>query len=164
MITLLSKPSNYVLALVLSGTLSACSATGKPASTTKVSTDPNQITIASNTLYAALGGKPGVKALSEQFIMEIASDDRIRPRFAKTDIGRFHHMMQDHLCELTDGPCSYEGDTISRTHGGMNIRTSEFNAMVQALMRAMDKEQLPIATQNRLLARLAPFHSHVVGR
>lgn len=118
----------------------------------------------SETLYHRLGGKSGVETLTEQFIIEIAADETLRPRFAKSDIGRFHRMMQEHVCELSDGPCQYTGDNMKRTHGGMNIRSSEFNSVVEALMRAMDSMKLPISTQNQLLARLAALQPEVIGQ
>ncbi len=150
---------------VLCLVISACSTTSKPVPserTASVASHENLDTAL--TLYDQLGGKDGLSALSEQFIKEIASDDRIRPRFVKTDISRFHRVMQEHMCELTDGPCEYSGDSVKTIHGGMNIRSGEFNAMVQALMRAMDSLVLPITTQNQLLERLAVFQPDVVGQ
>ena len=116
------------------------------------------------TLYDALGGAAGVEALSERFIREIAADDRIRSHYKDTDIGRFHRMMQEQMCEKTGGGCVYTGDDMRRTHGGMNITPVEFNAIVEALMRAMDARGLTVATQNRLLALYAPMYHDIVDR
>lgn len=151
-----------VFCLVLA--ISACSTTGKLTSSERAdSLTAHESGDISPTLYNQLGGEDGLIALSDQFIIEIASDDRIRSRFAKTDISRFSRVMQEHMCELTDGPCEYSGDNIKQIHGGMNIRSSEFNAMVQALLRAMDSLHLPIGTQNQLLARLSVFRPDIVG-
>ncbi|MFK7862223.1 MAG: group 1 truncated hemoglobin [Granulosicoccus sp.] len=141
--------------------LNACSTAGS--STSSGSTSQQASENGSLTLYEQLGGRTGVEKLSEQFIIHIAADKRIRERFAKSDIGRFHLMMQEHLCDISDGPCEYSGDDMQKTHGGMNIRSSEFNAVVEALMNAMDVVQLPISTQNRLLARLGPLRPEIVG-
>lgn len=157
-----------VISLTLSGlllALSACTAPTKPTfSDSSQSVDTPREKSKSTTLYDQLGGQPGVEELTEQFIVQIAADESLRLRYAKSDIGRFHKMMQEHMCEVTDGPCRYTGDNMKRTHGGMNIRSSEFNALVEALMRAMDNVQIPISTQNQLLARLAVFQPDVVGQ
>lgn len=118
----------------------------------------------SGSLYAALGRAPGVASLTDQFITELASDNRIRHRFANSDIGRFHGMLELHICELAKGPCVYTGDSMKRTHGGMDIQSAEFNAVVEALMRAMDSLDLKIGTQNRLLATMAPMQADIVGQ
>ena len=119
---------------------------------------------ASPTLCNLLGGGDGLSKLSVQFITEIAVDDRIRPRYAEADIGRFHRMMQEPPWEVTDGSCKYSGESMAKTPGGMNIRSSEFNALVEALMQAMNSLQLPISAQNNLLARLAVYRPDIVGR
>lgn len=117
-----------------------------------------------DTLYHALGGSEGIEALSIEFLKAIAADDRVRPYYKNTDIGRFHHMMQMFVCELAEGPCKYTGDTMKRTHGGMNIKSSEFNALVEAMMRAMDTVGLNPGVQNRLLAIMAPMRGDIVGQ
>lgn len=140
--------------------LSACTSAYKPvkaSSSEGVTTDRT-----SRTLFSELGGHEGIQALSHQFIKEIAANKRVRSRFAKTDIGRFDRMFQEHICSLAGGPCTYTGDTMQKTHGGMNIQPSEFNEMVANLIRAMEARQLPVTTQNRLLAILSPMRSDVI--
>ena len=58
-------------------------------------------------------------------------------------------MMQLQMCERTGGGCTYTGDDMRRTHAGMNIDPTEFNAIVEALMRAMDARGLPMADAER---------------
>lgn len=117
-----------------------------------------------DTLYLALGGSNGIENLTTEFIKELAADDRVRPYYKNTDIGRFHSMMKLYVCELAEGPCVYTGDNMKRTHGGMNIKSSEFNAVVEALMRAMDTIELNPGVQNRLLAIFAPMRPDIVGQ
>lgn len=120
-------------------------------------------TASEKTLYDDLGGKEGVEILTADLIREIAADPRIRGHYKDTDIGRFHHMMQLQMCETTGGGCVYPGDDMVRTHGGMNITKTEFNGGVEAMMRAMDKNKVPVATQNRVLELYAPMRSQIIG-
>ncbi|MFK8082196.1 MAG: group 1 truncated hemoglobin, partial [Granulosicoccus sp.] len=140
--------TTLVLVLVNTLSFSACTATGKTRPDPTVPQNPQGTSL---TLYEKLGGPTGVEKLSEQFIIQLAANERTRIRFAKSDINRFHIMMQEHICDITDGPCKYSGDNMKKTHGGMNIRSSEFNAVVEALMKAMDSLELPVSTQNKLL-------------
>ncbi|ASJ71454.1 group I truncated hemoglobin [Granulosicoccus antarcticus] len=116
------------------------------------------------TLYEELGGAAGVDTLTTDFIRKIAADERIKGRYRDSDIGRFHRMMGEQMCLLTGGGCTYTGDDMLRTHAGMKITRVEFTAIVEALMLAMDKNNIPQGTQNRLLELYAPMHNDIVDR
>lgn len=47
-------------------------------------------------------------------------------------------------------------------HTGLGISDAEFNAVVADLIDAMTKLDISVATQNRLLARLAPLYKDIV--
>lgn len=113
-------------------------------------------------LYDELGQQQGISQLMESFVLEIAADERIIHHFENVDIDRFHRMLSEHICELSGGPCEYMGESMVTVHTGMNISRAEFNAVVEHLMTAMDEQQLPVSTQNRLLAILAAFHKEVI--
>ena len=150
-------------------TFSACSTTstsepGAPAAALPGEAASAQSYHGDDTLYEALGGASGIELLADNFVIELAADERVRSRFEKSDIGRFHNLIQLQICELSDGPCIYTGDDMRRTHGGMNIQSREFNAVVEAMMRAMDKSGLNPGVQNRLLAILANMRADIVGQ
>lgn len=113
-------------------------------------------------LYEELGGRSGISQLVETFILEIARDDRIIHYFANADIDRFHAMLTVHLCEVTGGPCTYEGTAMADVHRGMAISASEFNALVEDLIAAMEAEDIPVGTQNKLLAILAAMRDDII--
>lgn len=114
------------------------------------------------TLYTALGGAEGVEQIADNFIMEIAYDDRVIGYFEDTNVERFRQFFIEHMCMLTDGPCEYTGDTLIDTHVGMNITEAAFNAIVEDLMAAMNKADIAIGTQNRLLARMAQLREQII--
>lgn len=118
---------------------------------------------AEDSLYQELGGQAGISQLMETFVLEIASDDRIIHHFEKTDIERLHRLLTEQVCVIAGGPCEYTGEDMVTVHTGMNITRAEFNALVEDLMSAMEQEQVPVTTQNRLLAALAELHPEVVG-
>jgi hemoglobin len=47
-------------------------------------------------------------------------------------------------------------------HAGHNYTNTEFNAIVDDLILAMEQCGIPVTTQNRLLAKLAPTYKDVV--
>ncbi|MDH7943239.1 group 1 truncated hemoglobin [Pseudohongiella sp. SYSU M77423] len=115
------------------------------------------------TLYDDLGGQPTIDRIADEFIMEIAYDDRVFPRFADSNVQRFREKIIEHFCMIANGPCVYTGDSMVQTHTGMNISEAEFNAVVEDLIAAMDTVGVNIGTQNRLLARLATLRPQIAG-
>lgn len=115
-----------------------------------------------DNLYLALGGEEGVRVITENFIRQIARDDRVIDHFEDSSVERFREKMHEHLCLVADGPCVYTGDTMVDTHTGMGVTEGDFNAIVEDMMAALTEAGVPIGTQNRLLARLAEFYSEIV--
>lgn len=113
-------------------------------------------------LYTALGGEAGVEQIADNFISAIANDDRIFAYFEDTNVERFRRFFIEHMCMLTDGPCEYTGDTLVDTHVGMNVTEADFNAIVEDLMAAMNKADIAISVQNRLLARMAKLREQII--
>ncbi|HEY1632266.1 MAG TPA: NAD(P)H-dependent oxidoreductase [Rhizomicrobium sp.] len=62
------------------------------------------------------------------------------------------------------GPCAYTGRDMYETHKGLHLTNMDFNAVVEDLQKAMDKDGVPFATQNRFLARLAPMQHDIVTK
>jgi len=114
------------------------------------------------TLYAQLGGEPGVRAITERLLDRFANDPQVAPFFAHVDIPLFARHFSEFICVVADGPCRYSGDTMEEVHHGMHIDAAQFNAVVEDLTDAMTDEHVPVRVQNRLIARLAPLRPKVV--
>lgn len=114
-------------------------------------------------LYEQLGGEPGLAALVDQFLRELARDPDAVPHFRGADIGRFREQLTLHLCQTFDGPCRYDGAPLAEVHRGMRIEERAFNAVVEDLIDAMEARGIATPVQNRVLARLAPMREEVVG-
>lgn len=116
------------------------------------------------TLYDDLGGKPVMdRVISDMLDLSLA-DPKMAPIFADSDLDRLEKLLIIHICHLADGPCDYEGQDMRRAHDGLGIRTMHFNRLVENMQVAMDAQDIAFRTQNRLLARLAPFHDAVTER
>lgn len=113
-------------------------------------------------LYQALGAEAGIARITDNFILEIANDERVITYFEDSNVERFRKYFMEHLCMLSDGPCEYTGDTMVDTHVGMNVSEADFNAIVEDLIEAMNKAEVAIGTQNRLLARMAQLREQII--
>jgi hemoglobin len=118
---------------------------------------------APDQLYQDLGQLEGITEVADGFLYYLSQDERVIDFFAETDIERFHEKVIEHICDLSGGPCDYSGDDMVSTHKGMAINETQFNAVVEDLILAMDDAGVPTRTQNRLLRVLASLHGDIVG-
>lgn len=114
------------------------------------------------TVYEGLGAEPGLAAVVDNLLERMAKDEQIVRHFQDTDIALFREGLTEHLCDVADGPCEYDGEDMKATHRGLNITQADFDRLVQLLIYAMQEEGIPIAVRNDLLKRLAPMYGDVV--
>ena len=110
----------------------------------------------------ALGEKPGITRLIGDFVNRLVKDPRVSDQFKETKLSVFKESLTAQICQISGGPCEYEGDTMKAAHSELKINKGHFNAMVEVLQTAMDAQGIPFAQQNRLLALLAPMHRDVI--
>jgi hemoglobin len=116
------------------------------------------------TLYDKLGGEPGIDKIVNNLVQNIGHDEQVFHYFAESNVTRFKKHLAWHLCDISDGPCSYTGDTMQQIHDGMEINERDFNHLVDLLIDAMYEADVPHHIQNQLLARLAPLRQDIIYR
>ena len=114
------------------------------------------------SLYSRLGGRGAITAVVDDFVTNVAKDNRINKFFADTDIPRLKRLLVQQICAGSGGPCKYEGADMKAAHADMGIRKQEFHALVEDLQAATDARGIPFTQQNRLLALLAPMHRDII--
>lgn len=117
-----------------------------------------------DSLYQALGGMPGIRALVDETTLRVLNDVRIAHFWEGVDLDRFREKLAEQICVEAGGPCRYTGEPMAVVHGGMEINEAEFNALVEDLRAAMDFLRIPETAQNRLLRRLAPMRGAIIHR
>lgn len=116
------------------------------------------------TLFNDLGGLNGIENIVDAFLIGLGNDQRIAHHFSEADPERLRSKLIEQFCAESGGGCEYTGDSMRDSHAGMNITHADFNALVEVLIAAMEKQQVPVPAQNRLLQRLAPMHRDIVGQ
>ncbi len=114
------------------------------------------------SVYEAFHGKEGIARIMDDFVPRIVADPRIGARFRDTNLERLKLMLTVQVCYLVGGPCQYEGRDMTEVHKGLGLTDADFNALAEDLQVSMDKEKVPFAAQNRLLAKLAPMQRVIV--
>ena len=113
-------------------------------------------------LYAALGEKAGIVHLVDDFVERLVHHPRIGSQFKDTKPAPLKESLVNQFCQLSGGPCVYDGPEMGELHADMDINKGDFNALVEALQAAMDAQGIAFTQQNRLLALLAPMHRDII--
>ena len=146
-----------LLAAVAALVLGACGGKSKPADTTGGGSAAGE-----KSLYDRLGGKDAITGVVEDMVANIAADARINAFFANADIPGLKGKLVDQICEATGGPCKYTGKTMKEAHAGMGVKEEHFNALVEDLVKALDKYKVPEKEKGELLAALGGMKGDIV--
>ena len=113
-------------------------------------------------LFESLGGMSGIENIVDDFLVRLGSDPRISSHFVDADPQRLREKLVEQFCAESGGGCEYTGDSMKDSHAGMGITQTDFNALVEDLVAAMEAQNVPVSAQNRLLRQLAPMHRDIV--
>ena len=114
------------------------------------------------SLYECLGKKEAITAVVDDFVANLAADTRINSFFAKTDIPKLKRLLVEQICQATGGPCTYTGRDMRTVHDGMNITGPQFDALVQDLVKSLDKFKVPSREKGELLGALGGMKPAIV--
>ena len=143
-----------VLCVVVAVNLGACASAGRDAASMP-------------SLYKRLGGREGIALVVGDFTANMAADTRVNARFKgmkPPEVEKFKSNLADQICEATGGPCSYLGKDMKTTHAGMKITEEEWNATVENLVKALDKNNVSATAKQELLGALGPMKKDIVGQ
>ncbi len=140
--------AGYLAAVAVAVTLAACQTMMAP----------------QKSLYDRLGGQPAITAVVDDFVGNVAGDGRINGFFARTDIARLKRLLVEQICQATGGPCTYTGRDMVTAHKGMNITDAQFNALVEDLVKSLDKFKVPEKEKGELLGALGGLKPQIVGQ
>ena len=121
-------------------------------------------TMSQKSLYDRLGGKDAITAVVDDFVGNVAGDQRINGFFAKANIPNLKRNLVDQICQATGGPCTYTGKDMKTAHKGMGIKDADFNALVEDLVKSLDKFKVPEKEKGELLTILGSLKPQIVGQ
>jgi hemoglobin len=119
------------------------------------------------SLYKRLGGREGIAIVVGDFVGNMAADPRVSARFKDMkgpDVEKLKSNIADQICDATGGPCSYLGRDMKTAHKGMRITEAEWNATVDNLGKALDKNKVGEKEKSELVSLLAPMKPDIVGQ
>ena len=117
-----------------------------------------------DSVFKAFHGKEGLVRITSDLVDRNLADPRIKDIFATADVVRLKRTLAEQFCYILDGGCDYTGKDMTASHKDQGITPRDFNALVENLQWAMDKEGVPFGAQNKLLAKLAPMSKQAIER
>ena len=145
----------FVLVLAFALSVVACGGGKKSDSTMKSG---------EKSLYDRLGGKDAITAVVADFVANAAGDEKIAHFFTNADAKGLQEKLVDQICEATGGPCKYAGKDMKTAHTGMKVSEEDFNALVDDLVKSLDKFKVPEKEKNELLGALGGMKADIVGQ
>ena len=114
------------------------------------------------SLYERLGAAEGITRLAGDLVDNHLANRTIATRFAKSDPSAVKHAAATFFISATGGPDVYKGKDLLAAHKGMNIAASEFTAVLDDALAAMDKNKVGQREQEEVLFAFYSMRSQIV--
>jgi len=112
----------------------------------------------------AAGNHAAIKSVVDEFVANVGAGTRINKYFANANLDRLKGHLVNQIGEASGGPQQYTGRDMKTAHAGMGIDEPAFNALVEDLVKALDKFSVPEQEKSELLAVLGPMKSDIVEK
>ena len=155
-----------VLLTLLTAVIISCGGNkdAAPATETTQAAAPPAPVAAPRSLYDRLGGEAAIKAVVDEFVANVGADSRINHFFAKTDLDKLKEHLVNQIGQASGGPQVYAGRDMKTAHAGMGVDGAAFDALVEDLVKALDKFSVPEQEKSELLAILGPMKAVIVEK
>jgi len=114
------------------------------------------------TLYERLGRRPGIEKIVEQIWINHTSNPAIKQRYVNSDGTNVKRLVTEMCCAGFGGPEAYTGKDMTTAHTGMNINETEFVAVCDDVLDALDKCGAGKREKDEILAILYSLKPEVV--
>lgn len=119
------------------------------------------------SLYQRLGGYDSIAAVSDEFIVKLATGKRLK-RFvvglSNDSKKKLRQHLVDFLCNLTGGPCVYNGRDMKTVHTGLGIDEDDWKEGVDALVATLEKFKVPEKEKNEVIAAFGSLKKDIVEK
>ena len=116
----------------------------------------------SESLYERLGGTAGITRIANDVVDNHMANKLISTRFANSDLAKLKHAAATFFIAGTGGPSVYQGKDMLAAHRGMNIAASEFMAVLDDALLALQKNKIAQREQEEVLFVLYSMRSQIV--
>ena len=116
----------------------------------------------SKSLFERLGGNVGITAITDDLVDNHLKNHAIANRFAESDIAALKNGAASFMIAGTGGENVYKGKDMLSVHKGLNISATEFMAVLDDALSALEKNSIGQREQEEVLFVLYSMRSQVV--
>lgn len=116
------------------------------------------------SLFDRLGGMEQIKEVVSITIDRTADDSRTKHIFKGIKLAPVKESVALHFCEITGGPCKYDGASMAKVHSGLAITAEEFDTMDRYLGEELTLHGVVNADKEELQKLLGAMKPDVVGK
>lgn len=118
------------------------------------------------SLYERMGGREGVRAVTEKAVANHFDNALIGTRFSHAKMSRedMVNSATEFFCTGLSGVETYEGKSMPDAHAGMNITADELIAALDDIMDAMKAQGLGDQEQAEVLKILYDMKPEILGK
>jgi hemoglobin len=135
----------------------------KPQPPEKVPAEPAKL-----SLYDRLGEEPAIVKVVDDFVANVVADpdikDKHKKHFQEGDVAGLKKKLVDQVGQATGGPQKYSGKNMKDAHKGLEISNKDFDALVNDLVKALDKNKVAKEDKDELLKMLGTMRKDVVEK
>lgn len=103
------------------------------------------------SLYERLGGEDKIRAIATSIFDNHAKNNAVSARYKDSDRSRVIKVVTEFICAGTGGPQEYTGKDMLTAHRGMNINETEYLAVIDDIMAALDSNNVADQEKQELL-------------
>ncbi|WP_415893069.1 group I truncated hemoglobin [Neptuniibacter sp. PT8_73] len=94
------------------------------------------------SLYQRLGGEEKIKAIATSIFDNHTQNTAVSARYKDSDRDGVIKVVTEFICSGTGGPQEYTGKNMLDAHRGMNISATEYLAVVDDIMNALESNDV----------------------
>lgn len=115
-----------------------------------------------STLYARLGGEPGVAKLLMDFYGHVLGDPELAPFFSNVAMEKLVAMQQELFSSALGGPHTYSGKPLKEVHAGRGITLRHFQHFREHLLTTLKDAGVAIDDIHEVVRRVTAMKKDVL--
>lgn len=116
------------------------------------------------SLFDRLGGMHQINDIVSKTIDRTSKDERTKRSFEGIKLAPVKESVAQHLCEISGGPCKYEGASMAKAHSGLAITAREFDIMDDYLAQELTAHGISAADKAELQSLLGPLKPEIIEK
>ncbi len=114
------------------------------------------------SLYERLGGGDKIRDIVADVWANHTSNPKVKNRYVNSDGEKVKQVVWEFFCSGIGGPQEYTGQDMLTAHTGMNINDTEFNAVCDDVLAALDKNNVGQKERDEVLCILYSMKGDIV--